>query len=431
MSSLHTASSRRASTTPHATYFWCRWVVLGLLISLLTVWPGSLAQATSHTWFVAPTGRDAAACTTPTIPCKTIAATLSKAAAGDTIRLAAGTYPENLTITKSITLIGAGATTTLIDGQNRAPVITIPAPTPPATIADLAVALSEVTIQHGRGGNAAGINNSATLTMTDVVITQNQEGLLAGGLYTIGRAVVTRATITHNTGAEIGGVHAGGTLILTESTINQNTNGGLYNLSELQLQRVTVTANQGTGIINAYNLTVTNSVISNNIAQTNSPSGAGGIFNTSKGLVNLNNATVSSNTGIGIATSLFLFGTVTAHNSIVANNSPTNCVEINGQEPSQAFRSNGHNLENTATCNFTLSSDLQNSDPHLSSAIGAPLPLVGSPAIDAGDSLNCPAVDRLGTPRPIDGNGDQSAMCDIGAFEFLPNATYLPLVMHS
>jgi len=128
---------------------------------------------------------------------------------------------------------------------------------------------------------------------------------------------------------------------------------------------------------------------------------------------------------------LFLYGTVTAHNSIVANNSSTNCVEINGQEPSQAFRSDGHNLENTATCNFTLPSDLQNSDPHLSSAIGTPLPLEGSPAIDAGDSLNCPAVDRLGTPRPIDGNGDQSAMCDIGAFEFLPNATYLPLVMHS
>lgn len=41
----------------------------------------------------------------------------------------------------------------------------------------------------------------------------------------------------------------------------------------------------------------------------------------------------------------------------------------------------------------------------------------GSPGIDAGDSGYCPPEDILGNSRPIDGNGDGVAACDIGAFE--------------
>lgn len=40
-----------------------------------------------------------------------------------------------------------------------------------------------------------------------------------------------------------------------------------------------------------------------------------------------------------------------------------------------------------------------------------------SPAVDAGDHLICPPVDILGAQRPVDGNGDGEAVCDLGAYE--------------
>jgi len=55
--------------------------------------------------------------------------------------------------------------------------------------------------------------------------------------------------------------------------------------------------------------------------------------------------------------------------------------------------------------------------------------LEGSPAIDAGDDAQCPASDQRGVPRPLDGNGDGLAVCDIGSFEYFLSITYLPLVV--
>ncbi len=54
----------------------------------------------------------------------------------------------------------------------------------------------------------------------------------------------------------------------------------------------------------------------------------------------------------------------------------------------------------------------------------------GSPAIDAGDSLSCPDTDQRGVPRLIDGNGDDIAVCDMGAYEYVPLVfIYLPLIV--
>jgi hypothetical protein len=46
--------------------------------------------------------------------------------------------------------------------------------------------------------------------------------------------------------------------------------------------------------------------------------------------------------------------------------------------------------------------------------------LVGSPALDAGDNADCPETDQRGIARPIDGDLDGDAICDIGSFEVVP-----------
>lgn len=51
-----------------------------------------------------------------------------------------------------------------------------------------------------------------------------------------------------------------------------------------------------------------------------------------------------------------------------------------------------------------------------------------SPALDAGNAAICPVVDFLGLSRPVDGDGDGQAICDLGAYEWRPaqNFCYLP-----
>lgn len=74
-------------------------------------------------------------------------------------------------------------------------------------------------------------------------------------------------------------------------------------------------------------------------------------------------------------------------------------------------------MEN-GTCSAALSGD-----PHLGpladngSSTQTFALLVGSPTIDAGANIYCPAADQRGVARPQDGNGDSSAVCDIGSYE--------------
>jgi len=67
-------------------------------------------------------------------------------------------------------------------------------------------------------------------------------------------------------------------------------------------------------------------------------------------------------------------------------------------------------------------------DPLLDGPLSGPAlgltPLPGSPAVDPGPytlfDLTCPSRDVLHNPRPVDGDGDGEAHCDVGALEYAP-----------
>jgi len=89
----------------------------------------------------------------------------------------------------------------------------------------------------------------------------------------------------------------------------------------------------------------------------------------------------------------------------------------------------GHNLDAYNNCGFTATGDLTNTSPLLGPLQdnGGPTPtyalLPGSPAINAGDNVGCPATDQRGVARPHAGR------CDIGAYEYVfPVKLYLPFV---
>ena len=95
----------------------------------------------------------------------------------------------------------------------------------------------------------------------------------------------------------------------------------------------------------------------------------------------------------------------------------------------------GHNLEDGGTCALNQPTDMSNTAPSIdplenNGGQTATHALKGdSPAIDAGDNSACSAVDQRGISRPVDGDGDGDAVCDIGAYEY--QATYwlyLPLI---
>jgi hypothetical protein len=86
---------------------------MGLAVLLLVASLGALrgvspALAHPNTWYVDGVGgRDTDSCGTAVAPCKTISHALkARASDGDTLRIAQGTYTENLSIKVSVTLEG-------------------------------------------------------------------------------------------------------------------------------------------------------------------------------------------------------------------------------------------------------------------------------------------------------------------------------------
>jgi hypothetical protein len=346
----------------------------------------------------------------PRRPECSIAAALDVLAPGGTLELSPGRHKANLVIVQDATLAGAGAGMTILDGGGAGRVLTIEE--------GARVAVRGVTVTGGR---------------LDKELERD-----GGGIWNLGVLALERCEVTGNVAVDDGGgIRNDGTLTVIDSSVHSNqatrwgsVGGGIYSpiifgSPDLKVIGSTISNNSagdhGGGIWCEGPVTVVNSTISGNSAAHT----GGGIRN--NGDLTVRNSTIAFNragtTGGGVhhlGTSAILSNTVVA-----ANSAGTGGADCHGLLASQ-----GYNLiQGISGCGFEKEGrgDLLGADPKLAplAANGGATPthalLDASPAIDAGGEA-CEAADQRGSRRPVDGNGDGRAVCDVGAFEAEPTA---------
>jgi hypothetical protein len=313
--------------------------------------------------------------------------------------VAPAVYIENLTISFSLNVIGSGASTTIIDGGGVHGVVGITSGT---------VTLSGLNIRHGTvsgnyyGGAGAGIFNSGALTVFASTITGN----LASAICPVG----------FRCGAAGGGIYNAGKLTISDSTVAGNTVQAGFTYSSIHNGVATA---EGGGISNHGTMIMSNTTLAGNTARHASLGFVryygGAISNIGSAVIS--NSTLVGNTGGGISSNQGF--SVALQNSIVSNNSASNCAGT--------MTSHGYNLSSDASCNFQSAGDLNNHDPLLGPLQnnGGPTQtmalLPGSPAIDGGNPAGCTdgqgnllKTDQRGMPRR---DLEDSAGCDMGAYE--------------
>ena len=308
--------------------------------------------------------------------------------------MGAGTYTENDTINASalysLTIAGAGASTTTVNGNVAGSVFTVSG----------TVTLSGLTMTNGGGANAGyggGIDNGGTLTVTDSTVSDNNSLYFGGGIWNTGILTVTGSTLSGNTTAAFGGGidNNGGTLTVTGSTLSGNSAGA---------QAGGIKTDRGT-------VTITNSTLSGNSATLAGSIGGG--IESYLSATTVVDSTLSGNGAASGGNIQYQSGTLDVGATILADST-------SGGDCSGPITDEGYNMADDASCGFSATGST-NSSPTLDADLG-PLQnnggptdtmalLAGSPAIDqvtSGSGL-CPATDQRGAPR--------TTPCDIGAYD--------------
>jgi len=403
------------------------------------------------------------------------------------INLPAGTYAlsisgsnENeaqsgdLDFIEWITLKGAGAEQTIIDGASLA--------TRDRVIDVLVGSISKiqgVTIQYGKTTSAleggAGVKNAGTLSLFDCIIKDNvSEKSFGGGVSNETTLIVKNCQLSNNSAyLDGGGIrhNSGDRLTVSNSVFQSNSalnNGGAISANRGKVNILhslfdTNTSSQFAGAIeNGSNTQITGSTISNNTARwggggvrniggasallvmnstlsgnsISETGNGGGVYNENDRQLIFINSTVAYNTAAravdgetdkGVGGGVYAEGgtnTLTQFkNTIVSNNTATSGANCSG-----AMRSLGNNLDNDGSCGFSETGDVSNKDPLLSvlSDLSGSNALpdntflkthglgFGSPAVDAGFSSPCPVVIDQ---REFCRKSEEDLLCDIGAFE--------------
>ncbi|MCC6766034.1 MAG: right-handed parallel beta-helix repeat-containing protein [Deltaproteobacteria bacterium] len=370
---------------------------------------------------------------------------------------------SSLCVRGNVTLAGAGADTTIIDGNATGRVLLV-GNAGPVRVEGLTL---RGGIQDGSSlfGGGGAVNNGGDLTLADSVVRDSSSTAGGGGIYSSGPLRIERCTITGNTARVGGGVYTDSAFVPVDATILDSTladnhaaiehGGGVFVYGSnaggtTAIRGTTISANDagtsGGGVALAGldgTLVLTNSTISGNRCFWYY---GGGLADLGRSTIQLRNVTVTGNrsedaggtNGAGGGIALDATTTATLANTVIAGNSAA-AFAPDCYDATAIIGSDGYNLIGDAGddgnggtyCNLgDANGDRRGVDPLLGPLAdnGGPTathaPLAGSPAIDGGNPVGCTdendtplATDQRGAPRPVDGDGGDDPRCDAGAVE--------------
>ncbi|MHA1238269.1 MAG: right-handed parallel beta-helix repeat-containing protein [Candidatus Odinarchaeia archaeon] len=188
----------------------------------------------------------------------TIQQAIDAAASGNVIYVRAGTYEEDLTITKSLTIIGENMQTTIIKGTGTSSTITVTADS---------VTITGFTITGATSAPNSGVylNGASDCSITGNNITGNANG--------VSLSSATNNVISENiiTGNEQDGVHIGSSSndnTVSNNTMYDNTYGVfVVGASNNVISENNITDNNADGVYllsSSINNTISNNTITNN-----------------------------------------------------------------------------------------------------------------------------------------------------------------------
>lgn len=257
-------------------------------------------------------------------------------------------------------------------------------------------------------GEGGGIWSSAELALEEVVVADNVADVVGGGLFNVGVGTVARSTFSGNRSKK------GGGLVVQRGFANQQ-------VGEIEITATTLSGNTaeedggGLYIGDRATATCTLCTVSGNTA----PGGAG-IMEVGASRTEIAHSTIYGNVG-GTGSQLLTGSSriLRVGYSLVGRPAGGAGTACDGE-----LASLGYNLDPDGSCGFDRDGDrveadagvlplADNGGPTWTHALAA-----RSPAIDRGHPNRCLAADQRGAPRPVDGDGDGQAACDVGAFEF-------------
>jgi hypothetical protein len=348
------------------------------------------------------------------------------AAPGSTINLQGQHYTLNtgasplgqLDITAATTIVGAGARTTIVDGNGMSRVFDFE----PSTVTDV-LTLQDLSVTGGSApataltitdpGDGGGIFSNGGLDLERVAVTGNTAALGGGGIMdgTIhttapGAATFDQVTIADNkVEGGAGNGQGGGAVVATSLTMTSST------IADNEVDNAGV--NEGGGLVNSLSVasdaasaTLVNDTIVGNVATEPVPMPAGDVGGGISG--------DELNTDGPFDSELDATNTIVADNT--ADGVEQDCALIDTTDGVSS-----HDIQGDSTCGFSDAGSKTTATIFLGpfenngGQTDTFVPTVATaPEVDAGSSTGCPATDQRGVTRP------KGSACDIGSVELAP-----------